>query len=166
MLARDRIASVLDASSPFLEIGRFAADGVYDEDIPCAGVVAGIGWVSGRECVIVANDATVKGGTYFPLTVKKHLRAQTIAEQNHFTLYLSCGFQVVPTCLVRMKYFQIKTILAVYSLIRLIYQPKASPRLPLLWDRVLLAVPTVPAMADERYYLFKIRVQFFWLDHP
>ena len=83
MLARDRIASLLDAGSPFLEIGRFAAEGVYDEDIPCAGVVAGIGWVSGRECMIVANDATVKGGSYYPLTVKKHLRAQAIAEQNH-----------------------------------------------------------------------------------
>ncbi|OED41397.1 methylcrotonoyl-CoA carboxylase [Endozoicomonas sp. (ex Bugula neritina AB1)] len=83
MLARDRIASLLDSDSPFLEIGRFAAEDVYDEDIPCAGVVAGIGWVSGRECVIVANDATVKGGTYYPLTVKKHLRAQAIADQNN-----------------------------------------------------------------------------------
>lgn len=83
MLARDRIASLLDAGSPFLEIGRFAAEDVYGEEVPCAGVVAGIGWVSGRECIIVANDATVKGGSYYPLTVKKHLRAQTIAEQNH-----------------------------------------------------------------------------------
>ena len=83
MLARDRIASLLDTGSPFLEIGRFAAEDVYDEDIPCAGVVAGIGWVSGRECIVVANDATVKGGTYYPLTVKKHLRAQAIAQQNH-----------------------------------------------------------------------------------
>ena len=83
MLARDRIAFLLDAGSPFLELGRFAAEDVYDEITPCAGVVAGIGWVCGRECVIVANDATVKGGTYYPLTVKKHLRAQTIAKQNH-----------------------------------------------------------------------------------
>ena len=82
LLARDRIAVLLDSDSYFLEIGGFAAEGVYDEEIPCAGVVAGIGRISGRDCMIVANDATVKGGTYYPLTVKKHLRAQTIAEQN------------------------------------------------------------------------------------
>ena len=83
LLARDRIANLLDAGSPFLEVGLFAAEGVYDEEVPCAGAVAGIGRISGRECMIVANDATVKGGTYYPLTVKKHLRAQEIAEQNH-----------------------------------------------------------------------------------
>ena len=82
LLARDRIAMLLDPGSHFLEVGLFAADKVYNEEVPCAGVVAGVGQVSGRECMIVANDATVKGGSYFPLTVKKHLRAQTIAEQN------------------------------------------------------------------------------------
>ena len=82
LLARDRIAMLLDPGSPFLEVGLFAADNVYNEEVPCAGVVAGVGQVSGRECMIVANDATVKGGSYFPLTVKKHLRAQSIAEQN------------------------------------------------------------------------------------
>ena len=83
LLPRERIAALLDPDSPFLEVGLFAADNVYHEDVPCAGVIAGIGQVSGRDCMIVANDATVKGGSYFPLTVKKHLRAQTIAEQNH-----------------------------------------------------------------------------------
>lgn len=83
LLPRDRIAMLLDPGSPFLEIGLFAAEQVYHEDVPCAGVVAGIGRISSRECMIVANDATVKGGSYFPLTVKKHLRAQTIAQQNH-----------------------------------------------------------------------------------
>ncbi|KEQ19613.1 carboxyl transferase domain-containing protein [Endozoicomonas numazuensis] len=83
LLARDRIAQLLDPNSPFLEVGRFAAADIYNNDAPCAGVVAGIGFVAGIECMIVANDATVKGGSYFPLTVKKHLRAQTIAEQNH-----------------------------------------------------------------------------------
>ena len=82
LLPRDRISALIDPGSSFLEIGRFAAENVYDEAITCAGVVAGIGQVSGRECIIVANDATVKGGTYYPLTVKKHLRAQAIAEQN------------------------------------------------------------------------------------
>ncbi|MFC0117323.1 carboxyl transferase domain-containing protein [Pseudoalteromonas xiamenensis] len=83
LFVRDRIETLLDEGSPFLEIGQFAAFGVYEQDIPCAGVVAGIGRVKGIECMIVANDATVKGGTYFPITVKKHLRAQEIAERCH-----------------------------------------------------------------------------------
>ncbi len=82
MLARERIDALLDPLSPFLEIGQFAALGMYDGEVPCAGVIAGIGRIHGRECMVVANDATVKGGTYFPMTVKKHLRAQEIAAQN------------------------------------------------------------------------------------
>ncbi|MGB1271177.1 MAG: carboxyl transferase domain-containing protein [Endozoicomonas sp.] len=82
LLPRDRIAMLLDPGSPFLEIGQFAAEEVYNEPVPCAGVIAGIGQISGQECMIVANDATVKGGSYYPLSVKKHLRAQAIAEQN------------------------------------------------------------------------------------
>ena len=81
--ARDRIAMLLDPDSDFLEIGKFAAFNMYDENIASAGVVAGIGCICDRECMIIANDATVKGGTYYPLTVKKHLRAQAIAEQNN-----------------------------------------------------------------------------------
>jgi 3-methylcrotonyl-CoA carboxylase beta subunit len=84
LLARERIDALLDPGAPFLEIGQLAAHEVYgDEQVPAAGVVAGVGRVCGLECMIVANDATVKGGSYYPLTVKKHLRAQTIAEQNH-----------------------------------------------------------------------------------
>ena len=84
LLPRERIDTLLDAGSPFLELSPLAASGVYGKTVvPSAGVVTGIGRVHGRECVIVANDATVKGGTYFPLTVKKHLRAQEIAAQNH-----------------------------------------------------------------------------------
>jgi 3-methylcrotonyl-CoA carboxylase beta subunit len=82
LLPRERINRLLDLGSPFLEIGQLAAHGVYGEEVPAAGVIAGIGRVEGVECVIVANDATVKGGSYYPLTVKKHLRAQTIAQQN------------------------------------------------------------------------------------
>ncbi len=82
LLPRDRVNELLDPGSPFLEIAALAADGIYDDECPGAGMIAGIGRVSGRECVIVANDATVKGGTYYPLTVKKHLRAQEIAAQN------------------------------------------------------------------------------------
>ena len=87
MLARDRVEGLLDPGSPFLEVSALAAYGLYsDKDefaVPSASVVAGIGVVSGRLCMIVANDATVKGGTYYPMTVKKHLRAQTIAAQNN-----------------------------------------------------------------------------------
>ena len=83
MLPRERVANLLDPGSPFLEVGATAAHGLYENAAPCAGVVAGIGRVSGHDCMIVCNDATVKGGTYYPMTVKKHLRAQEIAEENH-----------------------------------------------------------------------------------
>ena len=83
LLPRERVERLLDPGSPLLEVGQLAADGVYGEDIPGAGIITAIGRVSGRPCMIVANDATVKGGTYYPLTVKKHLRAQEIAEANH-----------------------------------------------------------------------------------
>ena len=83
LLPRDRIAGLLDPGSPFLEVGLFAASGLYNDEVPSAGAIAGIGQVEGRDCMILCNDATVKGGTYFPMTVKKHLRAQEIAEENH-----------------------------------------------------------------------------------
>ena len=83
MLPRERIDRLIDPGAPFLELSQLAAWQVYDEDVPAAGLITGIGPVMGTECVIVANDATVKGGTYFPLTVKKHLRAQDIARENN-----------------------------------------------------------------------------------
>ena len=82
LLPRDRVSQLLDPGTAFLEVGLFAAHGLYDGDSPSAGVVAGVGRVSGRDCMIVCNDATVKGGTYYPMTVKKHLRAQEIAQEN------------------------------------------------------------------------------------
>ncbi|MGP3534900.1 acyl-CoA carboxylase subunit beta [Microbacterium sp. RD1] len=82
LLARDRIARLLDEGSPFLEIAPLAADGMYDGDAPGAGIVAGVGLVHGRHVLVIANDATVKGGAYFPLTVKKHVRAQQVAIDN------------------------------------------------------------------------------------
>jgi len=82
MLVRDRVDALLDPGAPFLELSTLAGEGMYDGQAPSGGIVTGIGEVSGREVMIVANDATVKGGTYFPITVKKHLRAQEIAEQN------------------------------------------------------------------------------------
>ncbi|WP_046113727.1 carboxyl transferase domain-containing protein [Aquincola tertiaricarbonis] len=83
LLPRDRVQQLLDPGTPFLEIGQMAAHGMYDGAAPAAGIITGIGRVQGQECMIVANDATVKGGTYYPMTVKKHLRAQEIAEANH-----------------------------------------------------------------------------------
>ncbi len=89
LLVRDRVDRLLDPGSPFLELSPLAATGMYDDAVPAAGIVTGIGRVEGRECVIVANDATVKGGTYYPMTVKKHLRAQTVAMDNRLPcLYL------------------------------------------------------------------------------
>ena len=82
LLPRERVGRLLDPGSPFLEIGLFAAHGMYGGEVPSAGLVTGIGRITGIECMVVCNDATVKGGTYFPLTVKKQLRAQEIARQN------------------------------------------------------------------------------------
>jgi len=83
LLPRERVERLIDPGAPFLEIGALAANGMYEDEAPAAGIITGIGQVSGRQCMIVCNDATVKGGTYYPMTVKKHLRAQEIAAQNH-----------------------------------------------------------------------------------
>src|SRR6201985_177040 len=82
LLPRDRLEGVLDPGSPFLELSPLAALGMYDDECPAAGLITGVGRVAGRRCVIIVNDATVKGGTYYPLTVKKHLRAQEVAADN------------------------------------------------------------------------------------
>jgi 3-methylcrotonyl-CoA carboxylase beta subunit len=89
LLPRDRLRALLDPGAPFLEFSQLAAHGMYGGEVPAAGIITGIGPIMGRECVVVVNDATVKGGTYYPVTVKKHLRAQEIARQNHLPcLYL------------------------------------------------------------------------------
>src|SRR5665811_2063189 len=82
LLPRERLMNLIDPGSPFLELSPLAANGMYDDPIHGAGVITGIGRIEGRECVIVANDATIKGGSYFPMTVKKHLRAQEIARED------------------------------------------------------------------------------------
>ena len=92
LLARDRVKKLLDPGSPFLELSPLAAFGMYDGDSPSASIITGIGRIHGRETVVVANDATVKGGTYFPMTVKKHLRAQQIAIENHAPVRLPGRF--------------------------------------------------------------------------
>ncbi len=83
LLPRERIAALLDRDSPFLELSPMAAHNLYDGAAPCAGIIAGVGHIHGQEVMVVANDPTVKGGTYFPMTIKKHLRAQEVAEENH-----------------------------------------------------------------------------------
>ena len=88
LLPRDRVAQLLDPGAPFLEIGQLAAHDMYGGDAPSAGVIAGIGHIQGVDCMVVANDATVKGGTYYPMTVKKHLRAQEIAQREPAAVHL------------------------------------------------------------------------------
>jgi len=89
LLPRERVRELLDPGSPFLELSQLAALDMYDNEAPCAGIITGVGRVSGQECLVVANDATVKGGTYYPMTVKKHVRAQEVAWQNRLPcLYL------------------------------------------------------------------------------
>jgi 3-methylcrotonyl-CoA carboxylase beta subunit len=83
LLPRERVRLLLDAGSPFLELSPLAALGLYDDEVPAAGIITGVGRIAGRECVVVCNDATVKGGTYYPVTVKKHVRAQEVARDNH-----------------------------------------------------------------------------------
>ena len=97
LLPRERVDRLLDPGSPFLELSPLAAYELYDDPVPAAGIVTGIGRVAGTECMIVANDATVKGGTYFPMTVKKHLRAQAVAAQNRLPcIYLVDSRRRVP----------------------------------------------------------------------
>ena len=83
LLPRERVERLIDPGAAFLEIGALAANGMYGDEAPGAGLITGVGRVEGRECLIVCNDATVKGGAYFPMSVKKHLRAQEIAMENH-----------------------------------------------------------------------------------
>ena len=90
MLARDRVDLLIDPGTAFLELSPLAANGLYGGDVHSASIITGVGRISGRECMIVANDATIKGGTYYPMTVKKHLRAQDIARQNN----LPCIYMV------------------------------------------------------------------------
>jgi 3-methylcrotonyl-CoA carboxylase beta subunit len=82
LLPRDRVEMLLDPGAPFLELSPLAAFGMYGDESPGAGIITGIGRIAGRECLVVCNDPTVKGGTYYPITIKKHLRAQRIAEEN------------------------------------------------------------------------------------
>jgi len=143
MPVRERINRLLDPGSPFLEVGPMAAYGVYESEVPAAGAVAGIGRVRGVECMIVGNDATVKGGTYFPMTVKKHLRAQTIAGENHLPcIYLvDSGGANLPQ---QDEVFRITIISAISSSAKPTCPRKGFPRLPWSWVPAPPVAPTCP----------------------
>ena len=128
LLPRERVRLLLDPGSPFLEFSPLAAHDLYDDDVPAAGIITGIGRVSGTEVMVVANDATVKGGTYYPLTVKKHLRAQEIALENHLPcVYLvDSGGAFLPR---QDEVFRTRNILAGFSTTRQIYLPEVFLKL-------------------------------------
>ena len=127
LLPRDRVRTLVDPGSPFLELSQLAAHGLYGGEVPSAGLITGIGRVMGRPCVIVANDATVKGGTYFPLTVKKHLRAQEIAAENHLPAFI-WSIAAAPTCPTRTRCSRTATISAASSTTRRPCRRTASRR--------------------------------------
>ena len=137
---RERVNQLLDPGSPFLEIGMFAAHGLYGGASPGAGLITGIGRVCGREVMVVCNDATVKGGTYFPLTVKKHLRAQEIAEENRLPcLYLvDSGGAHLPS---QDEVFPDRDHFGRIFFNQARMSAKGIPRLPLSWARAPRAVP-------------------------
>lgn len=140
LLPRDRVNLLLDPGSPFLEVAPLAAWGLYENDVPAAGLITGVGRVSGQEVMIVANDATVKGGTYYPMTVKKHLRAQEIALENR----LPCVYLVDSgglSCRCKTRSFPIGSISEGSSSTRPTCRPPASLRLPWFWVRVRLEEP-------------------------
>jgi len=148
LLPRDRIEQLLDPGSPFLEFSQFAAHGLYDESIAAAGLITGIGRVSNRECMIVVNDATVKGGTYYPLTVKKHLRAQEIAEKNNLPcLYLvDSGGAFLPK---QDEVFPDRDHFGRIFYNQATMSAKGIPQIAIVMGSCTAGGAYVPAMADE-----------------
>src|SRR4051794_14190769 len=148
LTARERIDRLVDPGSAFLELNALAAWDLYDGAAPAAGIVTGIGVVEGRECAIVANDATVKGGSYFPLTVKKHLRAQEVAEQNRLPcLYLvDSGGAFLP---LQDEVFPDKDHFGriFYNQARL--SAKGIPQIAVVMGSCTAGGAYVPAMSDE-----------------
>jgi acetyl-CoA carboxylase carboxyltransferase component len=146
--ARERIERLIDPGTPFLEFSALAAWDMYDGDAPSAGVVTGIGVVSGRECVIVANDATVKGGTYYPITVKKHLRAQEIAEENRLPcIYLvDSGGAFLP---LQAEIFPDRTHFGRIFFNEAQMSAKGIPQIAVVMGSCTAGGAYVPAMSDE-----------------
>jgi acetyl-CoA carboxylase carboxyltransferase component len=148
LLARERIDRLVDPGSAFLELNALAAWDLYDGQAPSAGIVAGIGVVEGRECVIVANDATVKGGTYFPLTVKKHLRAQEVAEQNRLPcIYLvDSGGAFLP---LQAEVFPDRDHFGRIFFNQAVMSAKGIPQIAVVVGSCTAGGAYVPAMSDE-----------------
>ena len=148
LLARERIDALLDPGSAFLELNSLAAWDVYDGDAPAAGIVTGIGAVDGRECVIVANDATVKGGTYYPLTVKKHLRAQEVAEQNRLPcIYLvDSGGAFLP---LQAEVFPDRDHFGRIFFNQAVMSAQGIPQIAVVMGSCTAGGAYVPAMSDE-----------------
>lgn len=148
LLPRERINHLLDPGSPFLEFSALAAHDVYEDDVPCAGIITGIGRVAGQECVIVCNDATVKGGTYYPVTVKKHLRAQEIAQQNNLPcIYLvDSGGANLPN---QDEVFPDKEHFGRIFYNQANMSAKAIPQIAVVMGSCTAGGAYVPAMSDE-----------------
>lgn len=148
LLARERIEKIIDDGSPFLELSSLAADGVYDAEVPSAGIVTGIGMVHGVQCMFVANDATVKGGTYFPLTVKKHIRAQEVALQNNLPcIYLvDSGGAFLP---MQDEVFPDKEHFGRIFYNQAQMSSKAIPQIAVVLGSCTAGGAYVPAMSDE-----------------
>jgi 3-methylcrotonyl-CoA carboxylase beta subunit len=147
LLPRERVRTLLDSGSPFLEISPLAANGLYDGDAPGAGIIAGIGRVEGVECMVVANDATVKGGTYYPMTVKKHL-APRKSPSRTICPASTWWTQVVPSCRCRTRSFRIATTSAASSTTRHGYRP-GIPQIAVVMGSCTAGGAYVPAMSDE-----------------
>ena len=148
LLARERIDRLLDPDTAFLELGALAADGMYDDAAPSAGIVTGIGVVAGRQCVVIANDATVKGGSYFPLTVKKHLRAQEVAHQNRLAcIYLvDSGGAYLP---LQAEVFPDREHFGRIFYNQALMSKDAIPQLAVVMGSCTAGGAYVPAMSDE-----------------
>ena len=148
LLPRTRIDRLLDPGSFFLEVGLFAASGLYDDEVPSSGIITGIGLVSGQLCMIVCNDATVKGGTYYAMTVKKHLRAQEIAEQNHLPcIYLvDSGGANLPN---QDEVFPDKEHFGRIFFNQARMSAKAIPQIAVVMGSCTAGGAYVPAMCDE-----------------
>src|SRR5919106_581981 len=148
LLARERIDRLIDPGSAFLELNALAAYDLYDGEAPAAGIVTGVGVVEGRECVFVANDATVKGGTYYPLTVKKHLRAQEVAEQNHLPcIYLvDSGGAFLP---LQAEVFPDRDHFGRIFFNQTVMSAKGIPQIAIVMGSCTAGGAYVPAMSDE-----------------
>jgi 3-methylcrotonyl-CoA carboxylase beta subunit len=149
LLPRRRVAALLDPGSPFLELSPLAANDMYGEPIHGAGLITGIGRVAGRIVMVVCNDATVKGGTYYPMTVKKHLRAQEIARENRRPVS-TWSIPAAPTCRTRPRSFRTASTSAASSSTRRRCRRPASRRSPASWDRARRAAHTFPRCRTRR----------------